>query len=876
MKKLHIAAMIPVAASTALTSISAYGALTTGDDVLYAVQAVTGATQDFGTIDPASGTFSRIAQISPTNLGWPLGDIGSEPDPINGYVYTRQTNTTTSDTDILAIKKSDGSTKWLGLTSDDLVVGYDTKSNKLVVRRYDSGVNKLLTYDDSDGSVAVISSSFASGVSSWQAAGIGAVDSFGRTAFQLKPGATSKIYKVNLDDGTEESISINAYITTIAWDSKNKKLFGLYDSNSNGAYRVAEIDTSTGDITNIGSADTVNGMGNYVQLIAPNDQRYYVQQSNGLIVAVSLADGSVLGTFSAPLRVLPPGAVVLGSNSDSEEVVEFDITDPASVMIKLGSNEVDYQGNSDSSGDILVEEGLLSMNGAAEDASAVIAEGATLGGSGTVGGIESSGTVAPGNSIGTLRVSGNVVLLNGSTMIIEVDSSGNNDKVIATGSVTIDGALQISAASGDYNNQTYTFLSGSSLSGQFDSVSITGCSATPTVTYSPTEASFVIVSCNNNQSSNANSTISYLNDLNSVASGDLVTVLNTINGLSGTAYSNAISQLDSDASSAMPAVISNARSASAGSISSRIGATISPSSFTFNSVGDPLNTLNENDKKSLSQKGWWLDAFVGSSDANEQPSLGLNGYENDYHGATIGYDQSSSDSSYTGVAITLSKGNVSFDASTGTSEYDIYSASPYYSTSGESGITTVYGNVSFSDIKTKRYLQFGPINRTASASYGAVSYGIGADHQFKTQQISDTFHTTIIGGQLNRLNFDSYSETGADSLNLNVDSFAQDTLGLRLAHRIHWEQKTEASLNKPFIDFGLNYEHRFGSQKISQALNGQTKWETTVAEDSELFGVIGVGYLATGRDSQISTSIKYKESEIFSDVIGSIQYKTSF
>ena len=867
---------ILLAIASSLISLNAQSALTTGDDVLYAVQAVTGSTQDFGTIDPASGSFTRIAQVSPTNLGWPLGDVGSEPDPINGYVYTRQTNTTTSDVDILAIKKSDGSTKWLGLTNNDLVVGYDTKSNKLVLRRYDSGVNKLLTYNDSDGSVEIISNSFASGVSSWQAGGIGAVDSFGRTAFQLKPGSTSTVYKVNLDDGTEESISVDAYITTIAWDSKNKKLFGLYDSNSNGQYRVVEIDTSTGDITNIGSADTVNGMGNYVQLIAPNDQRYYVQQSNSLIVAVSLVDGSVLGTFSAPLRVLPPGAVVLGSNSDSEEVVEFDITDPTSVMIKLGSNEVDYQGNSDSSGNILVEEGLLSMNGNAEDASAVIAEGATLGGSGTVGGIESSGTVAPGNSIGTFRVSGNVVLLDGSTMIIEVDSSGNNDKVIATGSVTVDGDLQISAASGDYNNLTYMFLSGSSLSGQFDSVSITGCSATPTVSYSSTEASFVIVSCNNNQSSNADSTISYLNDLNSGASGDLATVLNAINGLSGTAYSNAISQIDSDASSAMPAVISNAGKASVSSVSNRIGAISSSSSFTFNSLGDPLNTLNENDKKGLTQKGLWFDAFAGSTNADSQSDLGLNGYENDYHGTTIGYDQSNNDGGYKGVAATLSKGGISFDSSSGITDYDTYSVSPYYLFSGESGTTTIHGSVSFTDIETKRYLQFGAINRTASSSYSAISYGLGVDHQLKTKVVNDSLHTTILGTGINRLIVDGYSESGADSLNLNVDKFSQDSLNLRLAHRINWERQSETSLHKPFIDFGLSYEHRFGSQNSSQALSGQSKWTTRVAEDSEMSAVIGAGYLVIDGDSQVSMGLKYKEAETFSDVLGSIQYKKSF
>ncbi|MDA7800011.1 hypothetical protein N9A13_03035 [Alphaproteobacteria bacterium] len=93
--------LMPVVQATALTD---------GEDVLYAVKSTSGSTQDWGTIAPSTGTFTSITQISPTSLGWPLGDIGSESDPINGYVYTRQTNTAAGGaTDILAIKKSDGS-----------------------------------------------------------------------------------------------------------------------------------------------------------------------------------------------------------------------------------------------------------------------------------------------------------------------------------------------------------------------------------------------------------------------------------------------------------------------------------------------------------------------------------------------------------------------------------------------------------------------------------------------------------------------------------------------------------------------------------------------------------------------------------------------
>ena len=182
-----------------MTPVFPAAALTDGEDVLYAVKSTSGSTQDWGTIAPSSGTFTSITQISPTGLGWPLGDIGSEPDPINGYVYTRQTNTGTSATDILAIKKSDGTTQWLGIGANSIVVGYDTKTNKLIYRVSENSANTLKTYDILTTATGTIGT-FGGSNTSWQAGGIGAVDSYGRTAFQLRPNSTSTIYKIDLDE----------------------------------------------------------------------------------------------------------------------------------------------------------------------------------------------------------------------------------------------------------------------------------------------------------------------------------------------------------------------------------------------------------------------------------------------------------------------------------------------------------------------------------------------------------------------------------------------------------------------------------------------------------------------------------------------------
>ncbi|WP_374631127.1 autotransporter domain-containing protein [Pannonibacter indicus] len=96
-----------------------------------------------------------------------------------------------------------------------------------------------------------------------------------------------------------------------------------------------------------------------------------------------------------------------------------------------------------------------------------------LGGNGTIASLTvlSGGIVAPGNSIGTINVAGPVSFAAGSVYEVEVNANGTSDRVIATGTVTIDSgaSVRVLAESGSYSaSTTYTILSGSSVSGSFD------------------------------------------------------------------------------------------------------------------------------------------------------------------------------------------------------------------------------------------------------------------------------------------------------------------------------------------------------------------------------------------------------------------------
>ncbi|MEM9030430.1 MAG: autotransporter domain-containing protein [Pseudomonadota bacterium] len=86
-----------------------------------------------------------------------------------------------------------------------------------------------------------------------------------------------------------------------------------------------------------------------------------------------------------------------------------------------------------------VNDGTLYLNADLSGTDFTVANGATLSGTGTAGSltVNSGGIVAPGNSIGTLNVNGNVIFNDGATYTVEIAPDGSSDHIVATGSATI-------------------------------------------------------------------------------------------------------------------------------------------------------------------------------------------------------------------------------------------------------------------------------------------------------------------------------------------------------------------------------------------------------------------------------------------------------
>ena len=109
-------------------------------------------------------------------------------------------------------------------------------------------------------------------------------------------------------------------------------------------------------------------------------------------------------------------------------------------LTKQGIGTLVLTGANTFAGPTLVNQGRLAINGSLAS-TVTVNDSGILGGNGRIGGLtaKSGGTVAPGNSIGTLQVAGDVTFERGSTYAVEL-SPTSSDSIVASGKAVIDNA----------------------------------------------------------------------------------------------------------------------------------------------------------------------------------------------------------------------------------------------------------------------------------------------------------------------------------------------------------------------------------------------------------------------------------------------------
>lgn len=161
----------------------------------------------------------------------------------------------------------------------------------------------------------------------------------------------------------------------------------------------------------------------------------------------------------------------------------------AGTFNKLGAGQLTFANNF-TLGALSLQSGRTRMN-VVGTTNVFVNSGATLDGTGRIIGnlTNSGGTIAPGNSIGTLTVQGNYTHNANSVLEIEFDGAGNIDLLDVTGNATLNGGTLRFVSIGGAEGSGGTFLrTGGTLTGTFATVETVGAQLPLAVIYETNRA----------------------------------------------------------------------------------------------------------------------------------------------------------------------------------------------------------------------------------------------------------------------------------------------------------------------------------------------------------------------------------------------------
>ena len=234
---------------------------------------------------------------------------------------------------------------------------------------------------------------------------------------------------------------------------------------------------------------------------------------------------------------------------------------------KTGSGTWIFTGAGTYTADTTVDDGTLLVNGSLAS-EVTVGPGGVLGGNGTLGGgVVNNGTLAPGNSIGTLAVTGPLTFGAGSIYEVEVNAAGQSDRTDVTGTATLAGTMRAVPLAGSYAYQTdYTILTATNpLVGTFDSVTSASAFFVASLIYGTNDITLRLTR-NNTDFTNVAVTWNQIAvagalDAGAIgASGDMSALLGTVSALSADDARAAFDQLSGEIhASAKTALIEDSR-----------------------------------------------------------------------------------------------------------------------------------------------------------------------------------------------------------------------------------------------------------------------------------------------------------------------------
>ncbi|MCK9195930.1 MAG: autotransporter domain-containing protein [Syntrophales bacterium] len=547
---------------------------------------------------------------------------------------------------------------------------------------------------------------------------------------------------------------------------------------------------------------------------------------------------------------------------------------------KVGAGTVTLRGANTYGGGTTVNGGLFLVNNTSGSGtgtgSVTVGNNGSLGGAGTIGGkLINTGTVSPGSSsssIGTLTVNSSYSQNNPGTLQVKVASPTSNDLLKVGGSANINGTLETLWQGGSipvHETVFGTILSAAAgVSGKF--ANLKGNRITPTLYLMPQYdranevylmadrdygASDLVSILTENQRAIAN----MLSPLANSASGDLDTVLGKIDALTTDAQvAAAFDQLAPIAGMAQTNMTSGVASFQNSNVTSRLGdLRAGVQGFSFqglenldllyaNSSRKPfLLASNSDDLQGMipvaPDPNWGFFVRGNLVLGDQKDTAGQRGYDFRNGGLTLGTDYRFSENFVGGALFGMNTAKSWINDAGSTVKLDGYTLGFYGTYFRKSFYLDGQASYGWNNFDNNRRIVFPGIDRTATASPSggqATAYGgTGYDFSFGSWTIGPALTFQYLWMSIN-----GYAESGADSLNLQVDRQTTESYQGSAGVKGAWNWTKDKLRVVPRL-WGF-YRHEFGNVNpatIASLAQGSSAFTIESVAPERNFFSIGAG-----------------------------------
>jgi autotransporter-associated beta strand protein len=510
----------------------------------------------------------------------------------------------------------------------------------------------------------------------------------------------------------------------------------------------------------------------------------------GTFDIASTAAGSTVGSLAGT------GSVVLGSKTlttggNNADTLFSGVLSGTGTVTKIGAGAMNLAGLNTYTGMTNIDGGALKVNGALVGNLQNNRNG-TLMGNGFIGGsVTNDGTIAPGNSIGTLNV-GSYVSNVGSIYQTEVDGNGNNDLIAASGTATLLGgtvAVQAAGVSSDYNRRTsYNIVAANGgVTGTYDTVTSNVAGLTPFLLYD--DQSLVQLTLMRNdvdfgtiagaRTDNQRAVAAVLTSASSLAFlGDLPEVLDLfVDDLTEDERRAALDVMGGQTThTAVPMVALSLIESFQGAVGSRMNR-LHQGNPSVAAKTDPLDgiklvmagdvtDLGPLGKQTEKDRSLWVHAYGVGGDVDADKNA--TGYDYDIQGFAFGADFPVLKGLNLGLTAGYGTADITSDLrdtadidSTLVGVYGNYEHGRFYL----DGILTYADN----DYDTERDITFGTVTRTADGDYNGDEWAAAAEIGC-VSTLGGFNIQPFLGTRYIRLDEDGFTEKAAGALSLKVES----------------------------------------------------------------------------------------------------------